>query len=84
MLLLLAVTTGVFAPVLFGYGIYLGFRGNRIVAANRRFSSLAEFLAVQRAWSTWGFVAFLVQHAVFGSFVSFIIVLSVLAALAAR
>ena len=81
-LLLLAWTTGIFAPVLFGYGIYLGIRGNRIAAANRRFSSLAEFLAVQHAWSMWGFIAFLVQLAVFGSLFFFLIVLGVLASFA--
>ena len=75
---------GIFAIVLFGYGIYLGFRGNRIAAANRRFASLNEFLAVQRAWSMWGFIAFLVQLVLIGIVLFFLLFLGVLAALVAH
>jgi|HubBroStandDraft_1064217.scaffolds.fasta_scaffold44171_2 hypothetical protein len=35
-------------------GIYLGFKGNRIMAANREFRNLDEFIAVQTAWAYWG------------------------------
>jgi len=80
-LFLLSFFTGIFWVVFLGYGIYLGFRGNRIAAANRRFASVEQFLAVQRAWSQWGFVAFLVEMAVIGVMFFFLIVLGVIAAL---
>jgi zinc ribbon protein len=80
-LTLLSFMTGFFAVVLLGYGVYLGIRGNRIAAANRRFASLDEFLAVQRAWSTWGFIGFIVEMMLFGFIIFMIIALGVLAAL---
>ncbi len=64
-LFLLSFLTGFFMIVLFGYGIYLGFRGNRIAAANRRFSSLDEFLAVQHAWSMWGLITTIIEIVLF-------------------
>ena len=42
------------------FAIYLGIKGNRIMAANRQFSSLAEFQAVQTAWAKWGVIVFAV------------------------
>ena len=36
------------------FAIYLGIKGNRLMAANRHFSSLADFVAVQSAWAQLG------------------------------
>jgi hypothetical protein len=81
---LLSFFTGFFAIVFFGYAIYLGFRGNRIAAANRRFSSLQEFLAVQHAWSVWGVVALIVELTVFAGLFFMLLVFGVFAALVAH
>lgn len=43
------------------FAIYLGIKGNRLMAANRHFSSLADFVAVQSAWARWGLIVFLVS-----------------------
>jgi hypothetical protein len=83
-LFLLAFFTGFFAIVLFGYAIYLGFRGNRIAAANRRFSSVQEFLAVQHAWSMWGFVAAIVEFTLFAGLFFMLLVFGFFAALVAH
>jgi hypothetical protein len=83
-LFLLAFFTGFFAIVLFGYAIYLGFRGNRIAAANRRFSSLQEFLAVQHAWSMWGCVAAIVEFIAFAGLFFMLLVFGFFAALVAH
>jgi zinc ribbon protein len=80
-LFVLSFSTGIFSVALLGYGIYLGFNGNRIAAANRRFASLDEFLAVQRAWSMWGFIVFLVELAVVAGLLFLALVLGVFAAL---
>ncbi len=48
-------------PATLIFAIYLGIKGNRIMAANRRFSSLADFQAVQTAWAKWGLIAFVVS-----------------------
>jgi hypothetical protein len=80
-LVLLSFTTGVFAIVLLGYGVFMGFRGNRIAAANRRFASVEEFLAVQRAWSQWGLIGFLVQIVLIAGLFFVLLALGFLAAL---
>ena len=41
-----------------GLGAYLGANGNRLMAANRRFASVEEFVAVQTAWARWGVITF--------------------------
>jgi hypothetical protein len=43
-----------------GLAIYLGLKGNRIMAANRPFSSVEQFVAVQTAWAKWGVIVFIV------------------------
>ena len=43
------------------FAIYLGIKGNRIMAANRQFTSLAQFVAVQTAWAKWGLIVFIVS-----------------------
>ena len=43
-----------------GFAIYLGIKGNRLMAANRQFASLADFQAVQTAWAKWGLIVFAV------------------------
>ena len=80
-LALLSFTTGFFLIVLLGYGVYLGIRGNRIAAANRRFASVDEFLAVQRAWSQWGLIGFIVQTILIAGLFFMLLALGVLAAL---
>ena len=35
-------------------GIYLGIKGNRIMAANREFRNVDAFVAVRTAWAYWG------------------------------
>ena len=40
-----------------GLAIYLGLKGNRIMAANRQFQSTEQFVAVQTAWAKWGIIA---------------------------
>jgi hypothetical protein len=47
-------------PASLVFAIYLGLKGNRIMAANRHFSSLADFQAVQSAWAKWGLIVFVV------------------------
>jgi hypothetical protein len=79
-LALLALMTGFFLIVLLGYGVYLGFRGNRIAAANRRFASVDEFLAVQRAWSQWGLIVVIVEAVVLVGLFFILLALGVLAA----
>ena len=48
------------APAGLAFAIYLGLKGNRLMAANRQFSSLQEFVAVQTAWARWGVILFIV------------------------
>jgi hypothetical protein len=43
-----------------GFAIYLGIKGNRIMAANRQFTSVEQFVAVQTAWARWGLILFCV------------------------
>jgi len=50
-------------PAGLAFAIYLGLKGNRLMAANRQFSSLQEFIAVQTAWARWGVIVFLVSIA---------------------
>ena len=38
------------------FAIYLGIKGNRLMAANRQFASLDDFVAVQTAWARWGLI----------------------------
>jgi hypothetical protein len=49
------------APAGLAFAIYLGIKGNRLMAANRPFASLADFVAVQTAWAKWGVIVFLVS-----------------------
>ncbi len=48
-------------PASLVFAIYLGIKGNRIMAANRQFASLADFVAVQTAWAKWGLIVFVVS-----------------------
>ena len=48
-------------PASLVFAIYLGVKGNRLMAANRQFASLADFVAVQTAWSRWGVIVFIVS-----------------------
>lgn len=48
-------------PATLIFAIYLGIKGNRLMAAFRQFSSLADFVAVQSAWARWGVIVFLVS-----------------------
>ncbi len=50
-------------PASLVFAIYLGVKGNRLMAANRRFASLADFVAVQSAWARWGVIVFIVSTA---------------------
>ena len=43
-------------PASLVFAIYLGIKGNRLMAANRQFGSLQEFVAVQTAWARWGVI----------------------------
>jgi hypothetical protein len=43
--------------------IYLGLKGNRIMAANRQFTSVEQFVAVQTAWAKWGVILLIVSVA---------------------
>jgi hypothetical protein len=43
--------------------IYLGLKGNRIMAANRQFTSVEQFVAVQTAWAKWGVIVLIVSVA---------------------
>lgn len=43
-----------------GLAIYLGLKGNRIMAANRQFQSTEQFIVVQTAWAKWGVIVFIV------------------------
>lgn len=44
--------------------IYLGLKGNRIMAANRQFpGGVPEFTAVQTAWARWGIIVLCVSLA---------------------
>jgi hypothetical protein len=45
------------------FAIYLGLKGNRIMAANRQFTSVEQFVAVQTAWAKWGVIVFIVSVA---------------------
>jgi len=46
-----------------GLAIYLGLKGNRIMAANRQFTSAEQFVAVQTAWAKWGVIVLIVSVA---------------------
>jgi hypothetical protein len=48
------------APAGLAFAIYLGIKGNRLMAANRQFASLQDFIAVQTAWAKWGVIVFLI------------------------
>jgi hypothetical protein len=48
-------------PASLVFAIYLGIKGNRLMAANRQFASLADFVAVQAAWARWGVIVFIVS-----------------------
>jgi hypothetical protein len=50
-------------PASLVFAIYLGIKGNRLMAANRQFASLADFVAVQSAWARWGVIVFVVSIA---------------------
>ena len=43
------------------FAIYLGLKGNRIMAANRQFTSVEQFVAVQTAWAKWGVIVLIVS-----------------------
>ncbi len=47
-----------FLPVTIVAAILLGIFGNRLATKNRAFDSQESFVAVERAWSRWGLVAF--------------------------
>ena len=57
-----ALIVGIFTLGLPGLalGIYYGINGNRIAARDRRFASVAEYVAVQRAWAKAGVIVLLV------------------------
>ncbi len=47
-----------------GLAIYLGLKGNRIMAANRQFTSVEQFVAVQTAWAKWGVIVLIASVAI--------------------
>jgi hypothetical protein len=49
------------APAGLVLAIYLGLKGNRIMAANRQFTSVEQFVAVQTAWAKWGIIVLIVS-----------------------
>jgi hypothetical protein len=49
-----------------GLAIYLGLKGNRIMAANRQFQSTEQFVAVQTAWAKWGVIVLIVDVVLIG------------------
>ena len=50
-------------PVSLIMAIILGIKGNEWAWKNRKFSSIEQFKAVQKAWAIWGVVLFLVSIA---------------------
>jgi hypothetical protein len=69
LILVLGIIPGLGTLVRWGFKIYLGVKGNELAWSSRRFRDINEFNDIQRAWTVWGIVIFVISIIILVGFI---------------